>query len=172
MNNASSRVVRRPVAQAPSRARTNNPELENLERAAGLLDDFIRIPILGIRVGLDPILGLIPGVGDITTSLFSFYLMSSAIYYRVPKIIILRMALNVAFDYVMGLIPFVGDAVDFFIKSNRRNLNLLREYARERRQPSAGDYLFVVLVIGALLALLVGVIALGFYGLKTLSSWW
>lgn len=172
MNNASSRVVRRPIAQAPARAPANNPELENLERAAGLLDDFIRIPVLGIRIGLDPILGLIPGMGDITTSLFSFYLMSSAIYYRVPKVIILRMALNVAFDYLMGLIPFVGDAVDFFIKSNRRNLNLLREYARERRQPGAGDYLFVALVIGALLALLVGVIALSFYMLKSLSSLW
>lgn len=172
MNNSSSRLAPRPVAAPLKRPRTNNPELENLERAAGLLDDFIRVPILGIRIGLDPILGLIPGVGDITTSLFSFYLMSSAIYYRVPKIIILRMALNVMFDYLMGLLPVVGDAVDFFVKSNRRNLNLLREYARERRQPSAGDYLFVALVIGALLALLVGVIALGFYGLKMLGSWW
>lgn len=172
MNNASSRVVRRPVAQAPARLRTDNPDLENLDRVAGLLDDFIRIPIVGIRIGLDPILGLIPGVGDITSSLFSFYLMSSAIYYHVPKIIILRMALNVMFDYLLGLIPFVGDAVDFFVKSNRRNLNLLREYARQRRQPGAGDYLFVALVIGALLALLVGIIALGFYGLKMLASLW
>jgi hypothetical protein len=171
MNHSSSRVVRRPAAPAPTRTRPT-PELDNLDRVAGLLDDFIRIPIIGVRIGLDPILGLIPGVGDITSSLFSFYLMSNAIYYRVPKIIILRMAFNVVFDYAMGLIPFVGDAVDIFIKSNRRNLNLLREYARERRQPGAGDYLFVALVIGALLALLVGVIALGFYGLKMLASLW
>lgn len=172
MNNSSSRLARRPVAAPPSRVQKTDTELEGLDRVAGLMDDFIRIPILNIRIGLDPILGLIPGVGDITSSLFSFYLMGSAIYYRVPKIVILRMGLNVAFDYLLGTIWFVGDVADFFIKSNRRNLNLLREYARERRQPGVGDFLFVALVIGVLLALLVGVIALAFMGMRALLSGW
>lgn len=171
MNNSTSRLARRPVT-APRAARAEETDFENLDRAARLLDDFIRIPILNIRIGLDPILGLIPWVGDTTTSLFSFYLIGSAIHYRVPKIIILRMALNVAFDYLIGIIPFVGDAADFFIKSNRRNMNLLREYARERQPPGAGDYLFVILVIGALLGLLVGTIALGVYVLKNLTQGW
>src|SRR5262249_47421806 len=91
--------------------------IDGLDRIASLLDDFIRIPILNVRIGLDPILGLIPWAGDTLTAFFSLFLIGSAIQYRLPKVVILRMAMNVAFDYLIGLIPFVGDAADFFIKS-------------------------------------------------------
>jgi hypothetical protein len=147
-------------------------EIRSLDRIASLLDDFIRIPILNIRIGLDPILGMLPWAGDTLTAIFSLYLIGSAIQYQLPKVVILRMAMNVAFDYLIGLIPFVGDASDFFIKSNRWNLNLFRQYARGRRRPSPSDYLFVIFVIGALIALIVGGLALLFYSLKTLSHWW
>jgi len=147
------------------------PDLR-LDRIALLLDDFIRIPILNIRIGLDPILGLLPWVGDTLTALFSIYLIGSAIQYRLPKVIILRMALNVAFDYLLGVIPFVGDATDFFVKSNRWNMNLFRRYAQERRRPSPSDYLFVILVIGALVSLIAGGIALIFYSLKAAGRLW
>ncbi len=132
-----------------------------------ILDDLIRIPILNIRIGLDPILGLVPWLGDTASAIFSLYLIASAIHYRLPKVVILRMAINVAFDYVVGIIPFVGDATDFFIKSNRWNLNLFRRYARERRRPGLSDYLFVIVVIGSLIALVAGGTALIFYVLKS-----
>src|SRR5215813_1589384 len=150
-----------------SSRRTTSPDeetdMESLDRLARLLDDFVRIPFLNIRVGLDPILGLVPWVGDTLTMLFSLYLIGSAIQYRAPKVVIMRMAMNVAFDYLVGIIPFVGDASDFFIKSNRWNMNLLRRYAKERRQPSVSDYIFVIVVIGALLSLIAGGFALVFY---------
>jgi hypothetical protein len=158
----------------PSRManRAENAEMEGLDRVAWILDDLIRIPILNLRLGLDPILGLVPWLGDTVSALFSLYLIGGAIHYRAPKIVILRMAMNVAFDYLLGVIPFVGDASDFFVKSNRWNMNLLRRYARERRQPGLGDYLFVIFVIGALFALIAGGIALIFYSLKSVRSWW
>jgi len=147
-------------------------DIEGLDRMARLLDDFIRIPFLNIRIGLDPILGLVPWAGDTLTALFSLYLIGSAIQYRLPKVIILRMAMNVAFDYLLGIIPFVGDASDFFVKSNRWNMNLFRRYAQERRRPSLSDYLFVMVVIGALVSLIAGGIALIFYSLKAAGRLW
>src|SRR5215510_13963045 len=147
-------------------------EIRSLDRIASLLDDFIRIPILNIRIGLDPILGMLPWAGDTLTAIFSLYLIGSAIQYQLPKVVILRMAMNVAFDYLIGLIPFVGDASDFFIKSNRWNMNLLRRYAKERRQPSVSDYIFVIVVIGALLSLIAGGFALVFYSLRAAGRLW
>jgi hypothetical protein len=152
--------------------RVENVEMEGLDRAARIMDDLIRIPILNIRIGLDPILGLVPWLGDTASALFSLYLIGSAIHYRLPKVVILRMAVNVAFDYLVGIIPFIGDATDFFIKSNRWNMNLLRRHAQERRRPSFTDYLFVVFVIGALVALIAGGIALIFYSIKSVGSLW
>src|SRR5262245_34680210 len=152
--------------------RDEGTDLESLDRLARLLDDFIRIPVLNIRIGLDPILGLVPWVGDTVTSLLSLYLIGSAIQYRAPKVVIIRMAMNVAFDYLLGIIPFVGDASDFFVKSTRLNVNLLRRYARERRRPNLSDYLFVTAVIGALVLLIAGGVALIFYSLKAVGGLW
>ncbi|HZS07011.1 MAG TPA: DUF4112 domain-containing protein [Blastocatellia bacterium] len=125
------------------------------DRIAWLLDDLIRIPIINKRIGLDPIIGLIPGAGDAVTTLLGLYIVGSAVYYRLPKLVLLRMGLNVVIDALVGMIPVVGDAGDFFIKSNRWNMNLLRRYAGERRQPGLSDYLFV----GSVLAVVVAVIA-------------
>lgn len=152
--------------------REERTEIDGLDRAVRILDDFIRIPILNLRVGLDPILGLVPWAGDTLSALFSFYLMGVAIQYRLPKIIILRMAMNVAFDYLVGIVPFIGDASDFFIKSNRWNLNLLRRYAQERGRPSFTDYLFVIVVIGALVSLIAAGVALAFYSLRAIGRLW
>jgi hypothetical protein len=159
---SSSRVTRR----------GEGADIEGLDRIASILDDFIRIPFLNIRIGLDPILGLVPWVGDTLTALFSLYLIASAIQYRAPKIVVLRMAMNVAFDYLLGVIPFVGDAADFFVKSNRWNMNLIRRYAQERRRPGLSDYLFVAAVIGALVSLIAGGAALIFYALRAVGKLW
>jgi hypothetical protein len=141
--------------------------IEKLDRMVRVLDDLIRIPILNIRIGLDPILGLIPWAGDTMSAMFSIYLIGSAFYLGAPKIVILRMALNVAFDYLIGLVPFLGDAADFFFKSNRRNLRLLREYASENRRPGFFDYLFVIAVIGGLIAMVIGGVTLVIYFLRS-----
>ena len=144
-------------------------DVDGLDRIAHILDDLIRIPFLNIRIGLDPILGLVPWVGDTLSALFSLYLIGASIQYRAPKIVILRMAMNVAFDYLLGIIPFVGDTADFFVKSNRWNVNLLRRYAQERGRPRFSDYLFVAVVIGALVAVIASGVWLLLYALRAVG---
>ncbi|HKX27265.1 MAG TPA: DUF4112 domain-containing protein [Blastocatellia bacterium] len=146
--------------------------LDHLERLVRWSDDWIRLPFFNFRIGLDPILGAVPWLGDTVTAIFSLYLIGSAIYYRVPKIVILRMAINMGFDYLIGLVPVIGDAADFFVKANRWNLKLLRQHAQERRPPELSDLLFAGLVIGTLVLLIVGGIASILYLLKALGHLW
>ena len=100
-----------------------------LERLSWLMDDLFRIPVLGWRFGLDALIGLIPGLGDTATSLVSFYILAAAVRYRVPKVTLARMGLNIAFDYVAGSLPLVGDLADAAWKSNHKNLDLLKKRA-------------------------------------------
>ena len=126
-----------------------------LERAAWLLDDAIRVPILNRRIGLDPLIGLIPGAGDTVAALMAATTLLSALKHGVPGVTIARMGVNIALDYVIGLVPLLGDLGDFAFKANRRNLELLRRHALAKRKASAGDYLVVggvALGLGALFA--------------------
>ena len=129
---------------------------KSLERLGWLMDDLFRVPVLGWRFGLDAVIGLIPGLGDTTTSLVSFYILAAAVRYRVPKITMLRMGLNIGIDYVIGLLPIVGDLADAWWKSNQMNLALLRKRAtvsaEDARAGRVSDWIFVGVIILALAA--------------------
>ena len=129
---------------------------ESLESLSKYLDNWIKIPVVGWRFGLDALIGLIPNVGDSLTSLASFYILIAGVRYGVPKITLVRMAFNIGLDYLVGTIPFIGDAFDFFWKSNKQNMDLIRERATGKNVGTTGDYLFVGLIILALIVLLVG----------------
>lgn len=133
---------------------------QSLERLGWLLDDLFRIPGLGWRVGLDALVGLIPGVGDTATTLASLYVLTSAVRYRVPKVTLLRMGLNLGIDYAVGSLPLVGDIFDAWWKSNQKNIELLRQRATvsasEAREGKISDWLFVGLIILLLVGLAVG----------------
>jgi hypothetical protein len=141
--------------------------VENLERLGWLMDDLFRIPVLGWRFGLDAIIGLIPALGDTTTSLVSFYILVAAVRYRVPKVTLLRMGLNLAIDYLAGSVPVVGDVFDAFWKSNQMNVELLKRRAQvsaaEAKKGRASDWLFVGLIIFSLIFLALGSAALSIY---------
>ena len=126
------------------------------ERLGWLLDDLFRVPILGWRFGLDALVGLIPGIGDTSTSLASFYILASAVRHGVPKITLLRMGLNIGIDYLLGSLPVLGDIADVWWKSNQKNIALLRKRAtvsaEEARAGSMSDWIFV----GGIIVLLVG----------------
>ena len=132
---------------------------QSLERLGWLMDDLFRIPVLGWRVGLDALVGLIPGVGDTATTLASLYILTSAVRYRVPKITLLRMGLNLGIDYAVGALPLVGDFFDAWYKSNQKNIDLLRKRATvsasEAREGKISDWLFVGLIILLLVGLAV-----------------
>lgn len=130
---------------------------KSLERLSWLMDDLFRVPVLGWRFGLDALVGLIPGFGDTATSLVSFYILVSAVRYRVPKITLLRMGLNIAIDYLVGSLPVVGDVADAWWKSNHMNIDLLRKRAtvsgEEARSARMSDWIFVGGIIVGLTAL-------------------
>jgi hypothetical protein len=136
---------------------------ESLERLGWLMDDLIRVPGLGWRFGLDAIVGLIPGFGDAATSLVSFYILVAAVRYRVPKVTLLRMGLNIGIDYLGGSLPLVGDVFDAWWKSNQMNLDLVRRRATvsadEARKGRLSDWLFVGLIILLLAGLAIGAAA-------------
>jgi hypothetical protein len=137
---------------------------EGLETLSTYLDGLFRVPGTGWKFGLDSLIGLIPNVGDTLTSFASFYILIAGVRYGVPKITLLRMAFNIGLDYLVGSIPIIGDAFDFFWKSNKQNMDLIRERATGTgKEGTAGDYLFVGLIIFVLIALLIGSILVSLF---------
>lgn len=129
---------------------------KSLDELSRYLDGLFRVPGTGWRFGLDALIGLIPNVGDTLTVLPSFYILLAGVRYGVPKITLLRMAVNIGVDYVVGMVPFIGDAFDFVWKANNRNMDLIRQRATGRGQGTTSDYVFLVVLLGVLLGLLVG----------------
>jgi hypothetical protein len=125
--------------------------LEALRWLQRWLDEQFRVPGTNLRFGWDPVIGLLPWVGDVVTALMSGAIVLQAHHMRLPRVVQLRMLGNVAIDLVAGAIPFIGDAADFFWKSNKKNFAMLEQHAYEVRPATAGDWLFVAAVLGAML---------------------
>jgi hypothetical protein len=139
-----------------------------LETLAQWMDSAFEIPGTRIRIGLDPIIGLIPGLGDLLTTLVSLYILGAARRFGAPRVTALRMAANIAIDLALGSLPVVGDVFDVFWKSNVKNVALLRRHAMatpaEQRRAQSSDWLFLFGLMAGLIVLLAGSLAL-VYGL-------
>jgi hypothetical protein len=127
--------------------------IETLRTISQLLDSAFLLPGTNYRIGLDPILGIVPVLGDLVSPLFTMGLLWQARELGVPKVVQLRMIFNVAIDSLFGVVPVVGDLFDFAWKSNDKNLALLERHAYEEHRASAGDWIFVVLMMAVLVAL-------------------
>jgi hypothetical protein len=132
------------------------------------MDTVFEIPGLGVRFGFDAIIGLIPGIGDLLTSLISLYILAAARRYGVPRATLMRMAFNIGVDTLVGAIPLFGDAFDVYWKANVMNVALLRRHVLatpvEQRAARRKDTLFIAGLILGLLALM-AVIAVAFWWL-------
>jgi hypothetical protein len=102
-------------------------DLQRLDRYAWMLDSVLRLPG-GIRIGLDGIIGLVPGVGDAVAALLSAYIVIEAYRLGVSRSVLARMSANIFLETVIGSIPLLGDAFDIAFKANVRNASLLRRY--------------------------------------------
>jgi hypothetical protein len=107
-------------------------ELEEVRRLAKLLDTRWRIPGIGVRFGIDPLLGLIPGAGDLVAGAISTYVIVKAHRLGAPKSMLVKMAGNVAVDTVVGSVPILGSVFDLFYKASTRNLRLLQTHLEDR----------------------------------------
>lgn len=102
--------------------------LERIRRLSRLMDTSIRIPLFGFRIGLDPIIGLVPGAGDFISTAFSAYIIFLATRFGIPRQDLAIMIFNVGLEAVVGTVPLVGDLFDAFYKSNIRNLAILEQH--------------------------------------------
>ncbi len=127
---------------------------ERINRVAWLLDNSIPIPGLKFRIGIDALIGLLPGVGDVIGVLLSSYIVREAARAGVPNSVLARMVLNVAIEGVVGMIPFAGDVFDAVWKANQRNAGLLNAYLANPRQAAKSSRAVVFSVVVALLVLL------------------
>jgi hypothetical protein len=150
------------------RSRNGKFNDEFSEQLAWLLDSSIRIGRFSI--GLDALIGLIPGLGDVVTNLFSGMIVMRAMQNGVPHSAIMRMLLNMGIDTAVGSIPIVGDIFDFAYKANTKNLRIYRESLSGARKPLK-DWGFVVMVVAILLAMLVLPILGMIYLLQLVISW-
>jgi hypothetical protein len=138
-----------------------------LRRIAELMDSAFVVPGTMYRIGLDPIIGLIPLVGDLVSPLFTIGVLWQARDLRIPRVVQLRMIFNSAIDGLIGTIPVAGDLFDFAWKSNQMNLALLEKHAYEEHHASTGDWLFVV----SMTALIVVIAAIPFVVAGYVLSW-
>jgi uncharacterized protein DUF4112 len=164
-------IAERSSRAVPARAEQANVE-RSLDQLSHMMDGLFRIPGTGWRIGLDALVGLIPGVGDFATTAVSFYILAAGVRYRVPKVTLLRMASNIAVDYLLGAVPIVGDLFDVAWKSNQMNVELLKRRAsvppEEARQGRISDWLFLGVIVLGLLVLLVGSVAVSLWLLTLL----
>lgn len=115
---------------SPESIETN---LRRLDKIAWYLDQSIGIPG-GFRIGLDGLIGLIPGVGDILTFSVSSYIVNEARRLGAPKTLLIKMIWNISLETIIGIIPFFGDLFDFYYKANIRNITLLRNWLGKLKQ--------------------------------------
>ena len=150
----------------------NSPQASNaylrVQRLTQFLDNAIVIPGTSYRVGIDPLLGLFPGVGDYLGAFFSGYIVLEAARIGASRATILRMIINVIVDTISGLIPGVGDIFDIFWKANSKNMKLLQKQLDSGERREKADWLFLGLLAFGLIVIVIGAASLSFWVLKSL----
>lgn len=138
-------------------------ELQWVEQFAGFMDSKFVIPGTKIRFGLDPVIGLVPVIGDIASFAISGFLLLIMARHGASRKVVILMTLNILIDTVLGSIPLLGNVFDVFFRANDRNIRLLRKHYVEGKYQGSGKGI----ILGIILFLLV-ILCLMFYGLYKL----
>ena len=150
----------RTTLEAPARRTPQDGRIRAAETRirwlALLLDDLVEIPGTGRRIGLGPVIGLVPWIGDLVAAAPGAWLILEAARFRMPASVLGRMVVNLLVDLVVGMIPILGDLFDFGFKSNVRNLELFRRHASDPDASTADHRRF----LAGLLLLVLGVVLL------------
>jgi hypothetical protein len=137
-----------------------------------LLDTVFVIPGTRIRFGIEPIIGLIPVLGDQVTALVSAALLYRSVRHCLPKIALVRMALNILINAVVGMVPLLGDLFVLWYKPNIRNYKILQRFAGQTGAVTTGDWMFVSILIGSTFFLIVVVTLVLIYATVSQFRWW
>jgi hypothetical protein len=151
--------MERSLAATPEIRTVDTRSLDRLRRLGYLLDNSIPVPGTGFRFGLDSVIGLVPGVGDLLGGALSLYIVLEAARLGVPRSLLVRMGYNVAVDALVGSVPLLGDLFDAGYKANLRNLALVQEHVRQPGSSRRASRRFAALLVAGLVLLLAGVIA-------------
>jgi hypothetical protein len=143
---------------------------ENLELLSHILDDWFCIPGTSIRFGLDGIVGLIPGLGDVIGGLASCIIVIGAWFRGVPYVGLLRMLVNLAIEVIIGAIPFVGDMFDIAWKANRRNYALMVRHIEHPRRHTWKDWAFLLTLLAGALMIFISPVVVMLWLLKWMST--
>src|SRR5919107_3136458 len=140
--------------------RTSEPRrLERLRSLGHLLDNSIAIPGTGFRFGVDSIIGLVPGIGDLVGGALSLYIVLEAARLGVPRALLFRMGYNVAVDAIVGGVPILGDLFDAGYKANLRNLALVHEHLQVPGESRKASRRFTAALALGLILLLAAAVA-------------
>jgi hypothetical protein len=148
---------------------SNDRALAALRKWAVLLDSAFQVPGTRLRFGLDPIVGLLPGAGDLVTGFFSVMILLHSVRLRIPKVVVARMVLNTGLDLLAGAVPLLGDLFDAGFKANLRNMALLERHARPGLTPERSDYVFVGVAVAILVLLAVVPLAIAWWLLSQVA---
>lgn len=149
----------------------NSIETSDIKRArtlARVLDSAVGIPGTRFRIGLDPLLGLLPGGGDLAGAVLSSYIVLLAARRGVPRAVVWRMVANVAFDSLLGTVPVLGDLFDAAYKSNARNVDLLERYVAEPQTETRRSRMLGAAAVVVILAVVIAFAAVSFVVMRWL----
>jgi hypothetical protein len=147
---------------------------EALRQLSRWMDSVFEIPGLRLRFGLDTILGLLPGMGDLASSVVSLYILQAAARNNVSRVTLARMGFNILLDWLVGTIPLLGDVFDVYWKSNVRNVALLERHLdanpQARHQARRSDGWFLTGLIALLVMALIGSLTVSYFVVIWLGS--
>ncbi|MDJ0556803.1 MAG: DUF4112 domain-containing protein [Microcoleaceae cyanobacterium MO_207.B10] len=143
-------------------------KVRQLRKLSNLLDNAVRVPGTSYGVGIDPLLGLIPGGGDFLGGLISVYIVFSAATMGLPRETLTRMASNIVFDSLAGIVPVFGDLFDVAWKANSKNMDILEGHLESPKVSKSADRWFVFLLLGGLTLFVIVIAALGFFVISLL----
>jgi hypothetical protein len=147
-------------ALVPEIGTVRQRQLDRLRRVGWLLDNSLPIPGTRFRLGIDQIIGLVPGIGDLVGGVLSLYIIIESSRMGVPRSLLARMGWNVAVDTLVGEVPILGDLFDIGFKANLRNLALLDGYLQRPAEVRRSSRGFLALIVIGLVLLTAGAIAL------------
>jgi Domain of unknown function (DUF4112) len=151
--------------------RNHAPKLKRIRQLSQLLDGAMIIPGTKQRIGLDPILGLIPGGGDTVSAVLSGYIIIEAARMGLPRKALMQMVGNIALDTLVGTVPVLGDVFDVFSKANLRNMQIVESHVQAPLPSPKTDKLFIGLLIVGLIIFVLAISGITVLIWSSISNW-